>query len=129
MRATRTAVPPAPGAKLRRIDRLAARLRQELPDDTRLLVTGDHGMIDAPREHWVVAEDIPGSLDGVTLLAGEGRYRQLYAEAADVAAIAARWSRHLGDRAWVVTRDEAIDAGWFGPTDPARRSASATCSW
>lgn len=103
--------------KLRRIDRLATRLRQELPDDTRLLVTGDHGMVDSPRERWVVAEDVPGLLDGVTLLAGEGRFRQLYAEASDVALVAARWARHFGDRAWVRTRDEAIDAGWFGPTD------------
>ncbi len=104
-------------AKLRRVDRLAARLRDSLPDDTRLLVTGDHGMIDSPRDRWVVAEDVPGLLADVTLFAGEGRFRQLYAEASHVTAVAARWANHLGERAWVVTRDEAIDAGWFGPTD------------
>jgi hypothetical protein len=24
----------------------------------------------------------------------------------------------LGDRAWVLSRDEAIKEGWFGPVDP-----------
>ena len=27
----------------------------------------------------------------------------------------------LGDRAWVRTRDEAIEEGWFGPVDDALR--------
>jgi hypothetical protein len=32
------------------------------------------------------------------------------------------WRATLGDRAWVVSRDEAIGAGWFGPrvTDGVR---------
>jgi hypothetical protein len=38
----------------------------------------------------------------------------------DVLAI---WQDEFGDRMWVVSRDEAIDAGWFGPVvvDRARR--------
>lgn len=103
---------------LRRVDTLARRLREALPDDVALLVTGDHGMVDCPRSAWVVAEDVPGLLDDVTLLAGEGRFRQVYAEPAHVAGVARRWASALGERAWVVTRDEAIDAGWFGPVQP-----------
>ena len=33
--------------------------------------------------------------------------------AADVLAV---WSEVLGDRMWVAARDEAVAAGWFGPT-------------
>ena len=29
-----------------------------------------------------------------------------------------RWRARLGDRAWVGTRDELVDAGWFGPVRP-----------
>jgi hypothetical protein len=40
--------------------------------------------------------------------------------ARDVLAI---WREVVGDRMWVLTRDEAIAAGWFGPvvTNAARR--------
>jgi len=51
-------------------------------------------------------------------LAGEGRFRQLYVDHEPVSAVAARWADRLGAKAWVRTRDEAIDAGWFGPVDP-----------
>lgn len=104
-------------AALRRVDALARDLRARLPEDVRLLVTGDHGMIDSPRERWVIAEDEPGLVDDLTLLAGEGRFRQLYAEPRHVDAVAARWRAVLSDRAWVATREEAAESGWFGPLD------------
>ena len=108
---------PAWRAALRRIDALARDLRAALPDDVRLLVTGDHGMIDSPRDRWIVAEDVPGLTDDLTLLAGEGRFRQLYCEPRHADAVAARWSAALGERAWVVRREEAAASGWFGPVD------------
>lgn len=104
-------------AALRRIDALARDLREALPDDVRLLVTGDHGMIDSPPERWVIVEDVPHLADDLTLLAGEGRFRQLYCEPRDLDAVAARWRAVMGDRAWVVTREEAVESGWFGPVD------------
>lgn len=104
-------------AALRRIDQLARDLRDALPDGVHLLVTGDHGMIDSPRDHWVIVEDVPGLGDDLTLLAGEGRFRQLYCAPRNVDAVAARWRAALGERAWVVTRENAVASGWFGPTD------------
>ncbi|WP_258933068.1 hypothetical protein [Nesterenkonia pannonica] len=39
---------------------------------------------------------------------------------ADPGQIADLWRRALGESAWVLTRQEAVDAGWFGPvTDTA----------
>ena len=102
---------------LRRIDALVRDLRAALPDDVRLLVTGDHGMIDSPPDRWVVAEDVPGLTDDLTLLAGEGRFRQLYCAPQHADAVAARWAKALGERAWVVQREEAVTSGWFGPVD------------
>ncbi|MFT3874984.1 MAG: alkaline phosphatase family protein [Propioniciclava sp.] len=101
-------------AALARIDTMARTLRAALPADIRLLITGDHGMMDSPKDRWIVAEDVPGLTDGLTLLAGEGRFRQLYAEPRDVDAVLARWRKKLGERAWVVRREEAIEADWFG---------------
>lgn len=106
---------------LSRVDELARQVRAALPGDVRLLVTGDHGMIDVPQERWVVAEDEPGLSTDLTLLAGEGRFRQLYCDAAHVDAVRRRWASVLGERAWVVTRDEAIEQEWFGWVEPRNR--------
>ncbi len=95
------------------VDTMAADLRAALPDDVRLVITGDHGMIDVPQANRVVAEDEPGLLDGVTLVAGEGRFRQFYTERPD--AVAARWAERMGESAWVRTRAQAVAEGWFGP--------------
>ena len=60
---------------------------------------------------------IPYLVAGVTMIGGEGRFRQLYVPGG-AATVAARWADRLGPDAWVLTRDEAIDAGWFGPLPP-----------
>lgn len=104
-------------AELVRIDALAAGLRAALPDDVRLLITGDHGMVDVPEPRRITIEDHPDLLAGVDLIGGEGRFRQLYASG-DAAAVAARWADRLGSDAWVATREEAIECGWFGPVQP-----------
>ena len=59
------------------------------------------------------------------MLGGEGRFAQLYcrpdATEQDVGAVADRLTDAVGDRAWVRTRRQAIDLGWFGPTREAVR--------
>lgn len=102
--------------ELRRSDALVTRLRAAVPEDVRLVVTGDHGMLNVPRSQRIVAEDEPGLLADVTALAGEGRLRQLMTGKPE--AVAARWRDRLGERAWVRTRAEAIEEGWFGAVPP-----------
>lgn len=104
-----------------RIDTMCERMRDELPDDVRMIITGDHGMIDVPPGHRLIVEDEPDLVVGMSALAGEGRFRQVYVDRDDPAAVAARWQDRLGETAWVLTRDEAIDAGWFGPVDDSVR--------
>jgi predicted AlkP superfamily pyrophosphatase or phosphodiesterase len=101
--------------QLIRVDAMCERLREALPDDVVLVITGDHGMIDVPAAHMIVAEDEPALMSGVSALAGEGRFRQLYVDRDRPERVADRWRDHLGERAWVRTRDEAIEEGWFGP--------------
>ena len=97
--------------RLGAVDDLIAALAELSSPEVCILVTGDHGMVDVPAEHRVVAED--EGLTGGVLVGGEGRLRQLYCD--DPATVAARWARHLGERAAVWRRQDAIDAGWFGP--------------
>jgi hypothetical protein len=53
------------------------------------------------------------------VLGGEARARHVYARPGAAADVLAAWRATLGDRAWTVSRAEAIEAGWFGPVEPA----------
>lgn len=97
--------------RLGKVDDMVAELSQRLPADVCLLVTGDHGMVNVPPERKIVAEDHP-ELAGWRHIAGEARFRQLYTE--HPARLAAAWADFLGERAHVLTRTDALRAGWFG---------------
>ncbi|WP_231920112.1 alkaline phosphatase family protein [Microlunatus soli] len=99
------------------IDRRLGLLRERLPEDVAMIITGDHGMIDIRQDHRITAEDEPELMIGVDAIAGEGRFRQLYVDHDNPRLVAARWADLLGDRAWVRTREDAIDDGWFGAVD------------
>jgi hypothetical protein len=103
---------------LRLIDRLVAALVRSLPKGTRLYVTGDHGAIDLlPGAAGRV--DIAGDVRlriGVRVLAGEPRARHVHAERGQAEAVVERWREALGHDFLVLARNEAIEAGAFGPT-------------
>ncbi len=99
------------------IDMFAARLREALPPTTALLITADHGMVDIELEARIDVDDEMELIDGVTVFGGEARFRHLYCAAGAVDDVALRWRERCGTAAWVVTRDEAIDEGWFGSVD------------
>ena len=103
--------------QLVRIDAMCERLRAALPPEVTLIITADHGMIDIPPQQRIVAEDEPDLMAGVSAVAGEGRFRQLYVDHEAPPRVADRWRARLGELAWVRTRDEAIDEGWFAATD------------
>jgi hypothetical protein len=105
-------------AALAGADELARRLRLALDDSVRLVITGDHGMVNVPSSARLIVEDVPGLLHGVTAFAGEGRLRQLMVAEGAAEAVASRWREELGERAWVRTRDEAVAEGWFGELAP-----------
>jgi hypothetical protein len=103
---------------LGQVDRLAEHLAGALPPGTALYVTADHGMVDVPPQDRTDADAVPGLRDGVALLGGDARSRHVYTEPGAAADVLAAWREVLGHRAWVVSRDEAIAEGWFGPVVP-----------
>jgi hypothetical protein len=108
-------------AQLSAIDAVVEQLREALPAEVRLVVVADHGMVDSPPESRVDVDAMPTLRAGVSLLGGEARFRHLYCAAGAVDDVAATWREELGARADVLTRDEAIARGWFGPVDPEVR--------
>jgi len=82
-------------------------------------VVADHGMVDSPQEARVDVDETDGLRDGVGLLGGEARFRHVYCAAGAVPDVVDTWRAVLGDRATVLTREEAVGTGWFGTVDPA----------
>jgi hypothetical protein len=96
------------------IDALLTRIVEGLPRDAALLVTADHGGLDIPTAGRVDIATDPRLSDGLRVVAGEPRVRYLHVVDGAAADVLARWRAVLGDRADVLTRDEAVSAGLFG---------------
>ncbi|MCL2786982.1 MAG: alkaline phosphatase family protein [Micrococcales bacterium] len=95
-------------------DRTMLDLRRALPPGVEMWITADHGMVDtAEGPQWDVAE-IPALAEGISMVAGEPRALHLYCD--DPFAVADRWRSVLAEHAWVLTKEEAIAEGLFGPT-------------
>lgn len=100
--------------QLAHVDKLAEQLAGVLPPQAALYVTGDHGMVDVGADDRLDYDAAPGLREGVAMLGGEPRARHVYAQPGEAAGVLSRWRGELGSRAWVMSRDEAISAGWFG---------------
>ena len=107
-------------AELRTVDRLIGDIAEQLTPDSVLLVTADHGQVHVGSNTIVPHSDV---VAGVSYQSGEGRFRWLHTKGGATEDVLAAAKSHYGDVAWIVSRDEAIDGGWFGPrvTDAARK--------
>jgi hypothetical protein len=103
--------------QLKLIDRVVGELANRLPEGAVLYVTGDHGMVDIPPDRRIDADAPEEQVlrEGVRLLGGEVRARHVYTEPGAEADVLAAWQERLGADMWVVSREEAVAAGWFGP--------------
>ncbi len=106
------------GEELEAIDAQMAALCAAVGPDTSVYLTADHGMVDVPHEQRIDAADEPELTRGVRHLGGEARARYLYCEPDAIDEVATRWAERIGARGRVLTRTQAIDAGWFGPVTP-----------
>ena len=102
-------------AALSMIDQMLASLMKEMPMGTRIWLTSDHGMINVG-EKIVIGLDNPLHKD-VSVIAGEPRARHLYLNSDSPSArkeVASVWQEYLGQRARVITREQAIETELFG---------------
>jgi predicted AlkP superfamily pyrophosphatase or phosphodiesterase len=105
------------------VDALVTRIVDGLPSDAALLVTADHGQLDVPPECRYDLDADPRLSAGIRLVAGEPRARYLYTRPGAAPDVIDVWRGVLGDHAWVASRQEAVDTGWYGPVpaEHARR--------
>ena len=99
-------------AELRSADDIVEQVRDQLGDNAALLVTADHGQVDVGTNTVALADDV---LKLTRFLSGEGRFRWLHARpgAHDELLEATLAAHH--EVAWVMSRTELIEGGWFGP--------------
>ncbi|MDU0315203.1 alkaline phosphatase family protein [Phycicoccus sp. M110.8] len=109
------------GDELEAIDSEISRLVAGVPPDTAVVVTADHGMVDAPHALRIdLAHDLELAA-GVRHVGGEPRALQLYCQPGAARDVAHVWRERVQERAWIRTRDQAIEEGWFGPVEDRNR--------
>ncbi|RAV11655.1 alkaline phosphatase family protein [Mycolicibacterium sp. GF69] len=101
--------------QLRQIDTLVESVVEALPSGALLAVVADHGMVEVLESDTVDVDTTAGLLDGVEAIGGEPRARHIYIEDGAQGDVLAAWRTALDERAWVLSREEAVEAGWFGP--------------
>jgi hypothetical protein len=101
------------------VRQLAEQVAERVPGGVALFVTADHGMVDVPGHLRFDFDTEPELRTGVALLGGEARARHVYTRPGAEADVLAVWRETLGEGFWVYPREEAVEAGWFGPVDGA----------
>ena len=106
-------------AELGYVDRLVGDIAAALPRDAVLVVTSDHGQLHVGDNIVHLHRDV---LDQVSFQSGEGRFRWLHARPGRIGPLLDATQSHHGDCAWVLSQEQMIAEGWFGPvvTDAAR---------
>ena len=99
-------------AELVAVDRLVADVIAALPSGAALVVTADHGQVHVGDRTITPHPDVSRLVHHSS---GEGRFRWLHARQGAAADLAAAARQHHGDVAWVVTLEQTLDEGWFGP--------------
>lgn len=108
---------PAWVMQLRQVDRLVESVVAGLPPGGLLAVVADHGMV--ATDDTVDVDASEELLDGTAAIGGEPRARHVYCSDGAAADVLAVWGETLGERAWVLPREEAIALGWFGRVSDA----------
>lgn len=96
-------------------ERFCDQLRARFGGQASVLLTADHGMINVAEENRIDISSADNLLESVRHTGGEPRLVQLYTEPGAAQQVCATWQETFGERVWVLTGEEASQAGWFGP--------------
>lgn len=106
------------GEELAKVDLAVRRLAAGLPRDAALHVTADHGMVDVPHHQRIDLAHDPELARDVRHAGGEPRCVQLYCEPEAATSVLETWRARLQTQAFVLSREQAVAAGWFGAVAP-----------
>jgi hypothetical protein len=110
---------PQAAAELARIDDAFSQMLKRLAGtDTFLVVTSDHGFVDAPHEDCL---ELPASLAAQLRFPLCGERRVAYCHVHSPDDFLRRAKDWLGDKGDVMPSQQLVDEGWFGPGKPHER--------
>jgi predicted AlkP superfamily pyrophosphatase or phosphodiesterase len=98
--------------KLEELESALSKFLQKLPHNAGVLLTADHGIIDVdPSRHIYLDEfDLPGLVS----VGGDPRVLYLYFDNSPAGDLISNLQDELGDRVLVATKEQLVEAGWFG---------------
>jgi predicted AlkP superfamily pyrophosphatase or phosphodiesterase len=99
-------------AEVTAVDRLVGDVLAAAAPGTVVVVVSDHGQVEVGQNVVPLAPEV---ISHLSLQSGEGRFRWLHARPGHATALVEASIAAHGDTAWVRTRDEIVDGGWFGP--------------
>jgi hypothetical protein len=99
-------------AELAAVDALVGQVLSAVPSGTTVVITADHGQVHVGENTFPPAPDV---LRLTHHTSGEGRFRWLHARSGAAAELLRASTDAHADVAWVVSREQTIDEGWFGP--------------
>ena len=102
-------------AELRVADRMVGDILDSLPAGAALLVTADHGQVEVGER---IVKPSAGLLALCAMQSGEGRFRWLHAKRGAAADLLSAATSEFANTGWVISREQLIADGWFGPTVP-----------
>jgi len=98
--------------ELEECDLMIAELLKRLPSNVALIVTSDHGQVEVG-DRMIELTDELNSL--VSKQSGEARFRWLHAVTGGEQDLLQVAKETFQDVAWVMSKKETINEGWFGP--------------
>lgn len=100
--------------KLEELESELSKFTGKLPERVGVLLTADHGIIDVDSRNHIYLDEF--ELPGLVSVGGDPRVLYLYFEAQPSLDFIVALQQQIGNRVLVATREQIIDAGWFGTT-------------
>ena len=98
--------------KLEDLDAAIRELTESLPASCGVLLTADHGIVDVDHQNQVYLDEL--NLPGLVSVGGDPRVLFLYFDSPDQTGLLTELKSFFGKRAFVATKTEVVDAGWYG---------------
>ena len=107
-------------AEIVAVDRLVEYMIRVLPKSAVLVLISDHGQLDVGDDLVRLDKRV---MAHVSYQSGEGRFRWLHARPGHSRVLLDVATECHGDTGWIVSRDQVLDEGWFGPVVTERARA------
>ena len=98
-------------AEIALVDYLIGKIYKMLPSGTALIVTSDHGMVDVGDS---VIEINDSLMQRINTISGEARFLWFHPARGNHESLLRDLQDLYGNCAWVRTKDQILDEGWFG---------------